>query len=150
MPSLFDKKTADEFTQRIQQLSPQTPAKWGKMNVAQMLAHCQVALQMASGDINPKGNALIRFLFSRMAKKQLMSDKAFKPELPTLAEAKIVDQRDFENEKLKLLQLVNAFQALGATGIKGAEHPFFGKMSVSEWDHFQVKHLNHHLNQFGV
>ena len=28
--------------------------------------------------------------------------------------------------------------------------PFFGTMTPQEWDIIQFKHLDHHLNQFGV
>jgi hypothetical protein len=29
-------------------------------------------------------------------------------------------------------------------------HPFFGKMTVKQWDYLQHKPLDHHLSQFGV
>jgi Protein of unknown function (DUF1569) len=29
-------------------------------------------------------------------------------------------------------------------------HPFFGALTVAEWDGLQWKHLDHHLRQFGA
>jgi hypothetical protein len=29
-------------------------------------------------------------------------------------------------------------------------HPVYGPMDVSEWMHFQQKHMEHHLRQFGM
>jgi Protein of unknown function (DUF1569) len=150
MKSLFTKETSQEFISRINKLSNQTPAQWGKMNVAQMLTHTQKALQVASGELVPKPNAIIKFLFGKSAKKQLMNNPEFKKNLPTFSEAKIVDQRIFDTEKQKLITLIENFQAKGVEGLTKDDHPFFGKMSTSDWDTLQVKHLDHHLRQFGV
>ncbi|MBP9797478.1 MAG: DUF1569 domain-containing protein, partial [Chitinophagales bacterium] len=39
---------------------------------------------------------------------------------------------------------------VGPTGVTKDKHPFFGKLSPEEWDTLTVKHLDHHLRQFGV
>jgi hypothetical protein len=120
------------------------------MNVEQMLAHCQVALRTALGDMTPRSNALIRFLFGRVAKKQLHRDPEFRRNLPTFVEARIVDRRVFEEERKRLIFLIEQFQQGGPAGLTADRHPFYGRMSVADWDTFQVKHLDHHLRQFGV
>lgn len=150
MKSLYSKETAQEFVSRINKLNRQTPAQWGKMNVGQMLTHCQKPLEIAAGTLVPKTNKLIKFLFGKTAKKQLITQPEFKKNLPTFAEAKITDERVFETEKNKLIALIENFQAKGEAGLTKDEHPFFGKMSASDWDTLHVKHLDHHLRQFGV
>ena len=40
MQSLFESKSNKEILDRINKLDENSQAKWGKMNVAQMLAHC--------------------------------------------------------------------------------------------------------------
>jgi hypothetical protein len=150
MKSLFNQKDAGEFIARINQLTPASQPLWGKMNVAQMLAHCEVPLRVAHGELKPKVSPLIRFLFGGMAKKSLLSGKPFKKNSPTMSEAKIADDRIFETEKQKLIQRINEFPKRGANGITKEDHPFFGKLSVADWDLLQVKHLDHHLSQFGV
>ncbi len=125
----------------------QLPALWGKMNVSQMLAHCQVIIQVALGEMKLKRN-LLGFLFGAIAKKQIMK-KPLKQSVPTFSEAKIADTRNFDTEKQKLIELIKRFSA-GPGVISKDPHPFFGPMTIDEWDTLQVKHLDHHFRQFGV
>ena len=53
MKNLFEHETVDEVIERIDGLEPEAQRQWGRMDVAQMLAHCAAALDMASGKINP-------------------------------------------------------------------------------------------------
>jgi len=150
MKSLYKKEDAEYFINRINTLSHSTPAQWGKMNVAQMLTHCQKPLEIASGDLKPKINPIVKFLFGKGAKRQLLADAQLKKNLPTFAEAKIADAKVFEAEKSKLIKLIQGFQQKGESGLTKDPHPFFGELSVKEWDILQVKHLDHHLRQFGA
>lgn len=150
MESIFHKETAQKYIDRIHSLTPQTQAQWGKMNVAQMLSHCQAPIKIASGELIPKINPVIKFLFAKNAKKQLLNDPEFKRNLPTFREAKVVDQRVFSEEQTKLVNLIKEFQEKGPSGLTKEAHPFFGELKVNEWDFMQVKHLDHHLRQFGV
>ena len=45
MKSLFNTEILDEVVSRINLLNPQSQQQWGKMNVAQMLAHCKEAFK---------------------------------------------------------------------------------------------------------
>ncbi|MBI2722318.1 MAG: DUF1569 domain-containing protein [Bacteroidetes bacterium] len=150
MKSLFNEKHTVEFIMRINKLHATTPAHWGKMNVAQMLTHCQKPLEMASGALKPKINKIIKWLFGKKAKAQLISNADFKRNLPTFSEAKIVDQKVFDMEKDKLIHLIEQFHKNGIKGLTKEPHPFFGDLSPQEWDLLQTKHLDHHLKQFGV
>ena len=62
MKSLFNHKESKEIIQRINQLKPASKAEWGKMNVAQMVAHAQTPLKVAFGEIKLK-RGLIGILF---------------------------------------------------------------------------------------
>ena len=46
MKNLFNKKDAAEIINRINQLSETSTPNWGKMNVEQMLAHCNVSYEL--------------------------------------------------------------------------------------------------------
>jgi len=148
--SQFKKEDVDAFITRIEKLTPQSQALWGKMNVAQMLTHCQKPYELASGELVTKPNPIVKFLFGKSARRQLMMDPIYKRNLPTFKEAVIADQRDFMTEKSKLIQRIQSFYDKGEAGIKLEMHPFFGPMSPREWDLLMVKHLDHHLSQFGV
>jgi len=150
MESLFTKETSQKYIDRIHLLTPQTQSQWGKMNVSQMLAHCQAPLNVASGELVLKINPVVKFLFGKSAKKQLVNDPEFKRNLPTFSEAKIFNQRIFEQEQSRLVNLIDDFQTKGPKGLTTNAHPFFGDMTVGDWDLLQLKHLDHHLRQFGV
>ena len=148
MDNLFEPATSAEIISRIEKLQPTTKAQWGKMNVAQMLAHCQGPMEVYFSEKKVK-RQLMGIVFGKIAIKRLLSDKPWRRSLPTAREFKIIDARDFEVEKHKLVRIVNRFSTEGYT-ITSFTHPFFGKMSSQEYALFNYRHLNHHLQQFGV
>jgi hypothetical protein len=148
MIKLFDPKENSLIKERINKLTPGSRPLWGKMNVSQMLAHLQPTMLVAFGELKLKGR-LIGFLFGKIARKQILSDKPFKKSIPTLKEFKIAE-KDFETEKNTLLSYIDRFITEGHEIITKNPHPFFGKLTLEEWDKLQWKHLDHHLRQFGV
>ena len=53
MKNLFQPEAADEVISQVERLQPAAQRQWGKMDVAQMMAHCSSALDMAAGRLNP-------------------------------------------------------------------------------------------------
>ena len=51
MQTIFDKDTKNEVLGRINLLTPESRALWGKMKPSQMLAHFANAMDMATGKI---------------------------------------------------------------------------------------------------
>tara|TARA_R110002072_G_scaffold282761_1_gene445871 strand:+ start:98755 stop:98928 length:174 start_codon:yes stop_codon:yes gene_type:complete len=45
MKNIFDREIADEYIERINKLSTSSQCQWGKMDVSQMLAHCNVSYE---------------------------------------------------------------------------------------------------------
>ena len=148
MHNLFEPTVAADIISRIEKLQPTSQAQWGRMNVSQMLAHCNGPLQTYFEEKKWKRN-LIGLLFGKIAFRQLISEKPWKKGLPTAKEFRITSQRNFEEEKSKLLSNVSRFSAEGYT-ITSIVHPFFGKLSSQEYALFNYRHLDHHLQQFGV
>lgn len=149
MKLLFDEKESAKIICRINKLTPDSRPNWGKMSVAQMLAHCQVPLDVAMGKHTLK-RSIAGFLFGRLAKKSVVSDKPFKRNLPTAPSFIVREERNFELEKTKLVELVQQFSRGGEAGLTKDPHPFFGALTPDEWNKSQWKHLDHHLQQFGV
>jgi hypothetical protein len=150
MRSLFNKADSEHFIERINKLGPTVKPQWGKMNSAQMLAHCTAPLKMAHGEIKGK-RGLASFLFGKMAKKKFTNPTIpFDKNLPTDPNFKFPNASDFEAEKKKLIAQINTFSEKGPAGITTLPHSFFGRMTPQEWDIMQSKHLDHHLGQFGV
>ena len=144
--NLFDASVKQEMIERITKLNPGSKALWGKMNVGQMLAHLQMPIGVALGNHKLK-RTFIGILFGPMAKKILYNDKPFKRNLPTDKSFIMQEAKDFEQEKKKLLDMISKFTE---TNMIDEPHPFFGKLTKEQWSIGSWKHLDHHLNQFGV
>jgi hypothetical protein len=150
MESLFNKTGNQKLIERINLLNNASQAQWGKMNVSQMLKHCQAPLNVAFGELKLK-RGLLAILFGGMIKKKLMKDeKPFDRNLPTDKSFIVADKKEFEKEKNELTGLIKRFAEKGPDGLTKDPHPFFGKLSGKEWDVLQWKHLDHHLRQFGA
>lgn len=49
MKTIFDKETMKELTERVYSLQEKDQARWGKMNLYQMLKHCTMSEEMFQG-----------------------------------------------------------------------------------------------------
>lgn len=150
MKNVFDKTDTAAIIQRIEALTPETQAQWGKMNVAQMLAHCNVTYEMIYTDKHPKPNAVVRFLLKLMVKNAVVSDKPYKKNGSTAPQFIIADERIFQDEQKRLIDYINQTQQLGGDHFDGKESHSFGPLSTEQWNNLFSKHLDHHLTQFGV
>ena len=54
IPNIFQATEVAQLIERINMLSPSTKPLWGKMFADQMLAHVNVACEMAFEDLHPK------------------------------------------------------------------------------------------------
>lgn len=149
MNTVFDKKAYDELAQRLEQLSPAAQAKWGKMNVGQMLAHCKKALEMQTGETKPK-RIFIGRIIGRFFKDGFTNDQPLKINSPTGPTMVITDSRDFEKERTEVSRLLKKMYEGGEKGATTHPHSFFGKLEPREWGITAYKHLDHHLRQFGA
>lgn len=149
--NIFDKQVSDEFVSRINNLKSDTQPVWGKMSVDQMLAHCNVTyVYTYHPESFIKPNAFKKFLLKTFVKKIVVSDKPYQKNGRTAPEFIIVDNKDFEKEKARLIENIKKTQQLGANHFDGKENFSFGKMSSKEWNNMFSKHLEHHLSQFNV
>lgn len=150
MKNVFDPAVTAELIHRIEQLSPESPALWGKMSVDQMLAHCCVAYEMAFTNTHPKANPVMRFLLKTFVKAGVVNEVPYKRNLPTAPAFRIKSEKNFAKEKARLISFVEQTLAAGKSGFEGKESPSFGSMTAKEWNNLLYKHLDHHLTQFGV
>ncbi len=149
MKNLYDQAVYEEIGTRIQLLSNQTERKWGKMNVAQMLAHCCEAFKVPLSN-RPMKRMLLGYLIGGLLKSKLYNESPWKRNLPTAPNFIIKEQRDFETEKKRLLELIEAFYTRGPQNSGLYPHPLFGKLNSEQWGKSMYKHMDHHLQQFGV
>lgn len=150
MKNIFDTKVVAETIQRINNLQPSSQAQWGKMNVAQMLAHCNVTYELVFDNIHPVPNAFVKFLLTLFVKKTVVTEKPYAKNSKTATHFLIVNEKNFELERQRLIQYVQKVAKLGANHFEGKASHSFGKLSSQEWNNMFYKHLDHHLKQFGV
>ncbi|MCG9881469.1 MAG: DUF1569 domain-containing protein [Bacteroidia bacterium] len=150
LPNIFSKQVADSVIERIEKLTPSSQAKWGKMNVSQMLAHCNVTYEMAFENKHPKPNFFLRFILKSFIKAGVTNEIPYKHNSQTAPAFIIADERDFEREKARLVQYINKTVEVGEAMFEGKESNSFGTLSSREWNNMFYKHLDHHLSQFGV
>ena len=149
MKSIFDRQTNSELLERLQKLTAQSQPSWGKMNVSQMLWHCQQPHNVATGTL-PLKKGLLGFLFGKMAKNGFLKNRGFSKNSPTHPKFKIETIPDFETERKVLTDQVKTFGEKGPDVIANKKHPFFGPMTDEEWGSLLGIHLDHHLTQFNV
>lgn len=149
MKNLFEKETIDEVIGRIDSLQPAAQRQWGKMGVAQMMAHCSAALDMASGKLNPP-RMLIGRIIGSFVKPIYTNEKPFSQNNPTDKKLVISDTRNFAHEQERLKICVREFHQGGEAKCTRHPHPFFGALTPTEWSRGMYKHVDHHLRQFGA
>jgi hypothetical protein len=149
MKSLFEPTTQEEILARIQKLAPSSSRQWGKMDAAQMLAHAGHGLEMALGIIHPK-RIFIGRIIGPIFKKKYSDESLFDKSSPTSEELVTAgQQKNFDTEKQRLIELVKKFSSGGEAVATKHPHPFFGPLTPREWGIGMYKHIDHHLRQFG-
>ena len=149
MHSLFDPADRQSVRERLERLEPAAARQWGKMGVAQMLAHCSAALEVATGQ-TPRKQALIGKIFAPFVRSSLLGEKPFGRNSPTDPAFIVTDEKDFEAEKRRLTRLVNTFCEDGPEKASTRTHSFLGRLRGEEWGVMMYKHIDHHLRQFGA
>ena len=150
MNSLFETSSQQEILDRIDNLNNNTKAQWGKMDVAQMLKHCQGPLEVAIGNkqLVSKIGFMKKLIFTAF-KPTMYNDKPWRHHLPTAKDYVVVEQHNFDAEKEQLQKVLEQFCDL-KNNTNWPKHPFFGSFTTAQWGKLQYKHLDHHLTQFGV
>lgn len=151
MQNIFDARDAQTFISRINTLTPETQPNWGVMTVDQMLAHLNVAFEIAFEPHKfKKMGGIARFIMKNFVKQKVVGDKLYPKNGPTSPLFKIAGRKNFEDEKKRLIGYIQKTQQMGPESFNGKENHSFGKLTSNEWNNMFAKHLNHHLEQFGV
>ena len=152
MKNLFKEEDHTTIFRRINQLTKDHQAHWGKMNVTQMLCHCADQLRLAMGfiEVKPKTNFFKRTFLKRFA----LWFRVPKNRAETLDEINQVKGNgtpsvSFVDDRVNLVKLMNLFLEQ-PEDYEWTPHPTFGKLSRKEWGRLAYQHLDHHLRQFGV
>lgn len=149
-PDLFDADEVDAVVRRIEALSPSSTPLWGRMQVSEMLAHANVAYEMVYERKHPRPNPLMRFVLKRIVKSRVVGPAPYPRNTPTAPAFLIKEPRDFTVERDRLIAYLRRVQSEGRPSFDGRESLSFGPLTAAEWNMLFSKHLDHHLQQFGV
>jgi hypothetical protein len=149
MKTLFDDADRASLLNRLDALQADTPRQWGKMNAAQMVTHCARALETATGD-RPMKQKLIGKILMPFFRKSILGEKPFSRNGPTDPSFIVADARELSTERQKLIGLIAKFVQRGPDAAVKETHAFFGAMTGQEWGETMYKHIDHHLQQFGL
>lgn len=148
MPTLANAAARDALIARLERLSPDASAAWGRMTAPLMLAHLSDALRMGLGDlpVKPKRktiaqNAVVKWLFFNVL--------PFPKDAPTAAELISRTPEPWDAERANLIALIHRSSSADASMMR-PPHPLFGQLTGSQWGQLTWKHVDHHLRQFGV
>jgi hypothetical protein len=150
MENIFQESVVKEISNRIDKLNTSTKPLWGTMSVSQMLAHCNVTYELVYEDKHPKPNFLIKLLLKLFVKNAVVSEKPFGHSEKTAPQFLVKNDKNFEEEKIRLKNYIKKTQELGEDYFDQKESHSFGVLSKQEWNNMFYKHINHHLSQFGV
>ena len=131
---------------RVRALRADSPRRWGKMSVGQMLWHVNEAMDAAAGRRqlpaakSPLPRALMKFLVINVPWPKGA------PTLPSWVASK---EYDFLTERDRCLRLIEELAARQIDD-EWPPSPVLGRMTGVEVTRLHAKHLDHHLTQFGV
>lgn len=148
--SLLDRDTQQACLNRINKLTPETQPAWGKMDAAQMLAHCAEVTEVMNGSKPLEGTPFLLKLFKGMIRNAVLNEKPYPRNSRTHPQYLIADQRAFEKEKERLVAALTQMANFTEAERRQLSHPLFGPMTDEELGWASYKHLDYHLSQFGV
>ena len=148
---MFDPAGKQRIVARIHALASTCEPLWGKMSVAQMLAHCNVAYETVhEPGKHARPGPVVRLFLRVFAKGTVVGDKPYPRNVATAPYFVIEGDRDFEEERARLLAYIETTFEQGASHYDGRPSMTFGPLSSKQWNTLFSKHLDHHLRQFGV
>ena len=146
--TIFNEADRAELLQRLDRLTPDAAARWGRMTAPRMICHLADSLRVSSGEFpaefrkGPLANPVARWLLAYV----VPFPKARAETAPEMLATTPSDwQADLSAARAQLL----AAAERGPDG-KWALHPAFGEVSGELYGVFIHKHFDHHLRQFGV
>lgn len=146
----FDSKTTEAVLNRLEKLNHTATPQWGKMTVAQMLAHLNVTYDLAYDKVHSPANFFTKILLKLLVKPLVTNDKPYKKNSHTAPIFIIINERDFEKEKSIFIDNIKKTEADGIAFFEGKVSSSFGPMTAKEWSTQFYKHIDHHFTQFGV
>ena len=149
MKSVWNAQDHGALRDRVQRLTPESSAQWGRMNAPQMVAHLTDAIRMASGELPtaPKNMPLLRY---PPMKQLVLYCLPFPKGAPTAPELLARKPGSGRWRSASFATSSTSSCAAGPLPRSRGRHPVFGRLSGKAWGTLVYRHMDHHLKQFGV
>lgn len=149
--SLHNPVYFEEIIGRISQLTENSTRKWGRMDVAQMLKHCDLVLQVAVQKVKlPHVNLLFEAIGTITKIEMQAFNNGIPRNMPTFKKLIVNFECDFNEAREGLLKTMKEYKVCYTHHNLPDKHSLFGTMTEKDWGFLEYKHLNHHLKQFNV
>lgn len=149
-PDIWAPESVAQLCARIESIDSSNAPLWGKMNAAQMMAHCCIPYEQALGINTKKPPLIMRALLRLFFKQTLTNEVPYKKNLATAPEFIMPPDSVFVDNQQRLMQRIHELAALGRNAFEGREQITLGALSSREWNNLLYKHIDHHLRQFGA
>ncbi len=150
MKTLARNEDFQSILQRLESLSADDTARWGKMNAHQMVCHLCDSMRVPLGEkfvsdeeMRPLQRIVMKWgaLYVPVQWPKGLSTR------PEIDQSRLnAPTGDFESDRRTALALV---PRLRDEEVEGKRHPFFGPITRSQWLRWGWLHADHHLRQFG-
>lgn len=135
----------NDFINRILSVQLNDKAKFGKMNVSQMICHCADQFRMLFGEIE----GLRRQNVDLVKFKEMAARNETLPTVDGLDQAAGGGTKptELENDKELLIDYLKRFSGC-PDNYNFSFHPYLGVIGKEQWERLVIHHLEHHLSQF--
>jgi hypothetical protein len=135
----------NNFIDRILSMQPDDKAKFGQMNVSQMICHCADQFRVMFGEF--KGLRRQYVNVAELVEKSKRNETVPTPDGLDQVAGGGTKPTEFENDKKLLIDFLSRFTECSEE-YNFSFHPYFGVVGKEQWDRLVINHLDHHLNQF--
>jgi len=147
MPSIFNPADRDALLMRLSRLTPDAAPTFGTMSAAKAMRHLIESLEVPLGEKQAK-SAFFLIVWAHRPLLGRILTKAWptlKPKPGYVAEP--VDAAAWQADVARLVELLDRFAQPPATM---PAHPHIGRLTKDQWGVFLQRHMDHHLQQFGL
>ena len=153
MKRSFDERFALEVETALRGLAPDAAPKWGSMTPQDLVEHLLAALRYSLGEIpfdvprqtSPWRGRILRWLIldGGVPMPRNVRFRGYDGDFVPLARVTggIPELRE---------ALLKVARAASGDVPAPASHPYFGPLTLDQWKRFHVRHIGHHLRQFGI
>lgn len=148
MRSIFSDSERRSLHHRLDQLHPDSPARWGGMNAHRMICHLRDAVEsgFSTAPVEPGTGALARNPLKWLVLNVLPWPKGKLQSPPDL----LVSQPAEWSSDMEALRAALERAVVRGPGAEWPASEVFGVLSGREWGVLLRTHIDHHLRQFGV